>query len=284
MPLEEIGRVLVGDTRTIDRHVTRLIDEATRARKTAAELHTTLHPAEGNIMIEANGPILASAVDQILGATAHHPDHPVLGGVYVEASGGVMTLTATDRFRLATRTMIVGQQEPTELAAVIDGDDLRSALPTIRRQHRVEITSGDNAVLFGPGGMRCRTLSESFPDYRNMLDSLPSAVTRVVVRRSELTKAIENHQGRYLSVVVSGGAVRVSILRSNDGTEIPADVSGPDQTLAFEMTTLYPAIAPVVGPELMLDIAAPHMPVVIRSADDGDLTTLAMPIDPDGVE
>jgi hypothetical protein len=30
----------------------------------------------------------------------------------------------------------------------------------------------------------------------------------------------------------------------------------------------------------MIDIAGPEQPVVIRSADDGDLTTLAMPVAP----
>jgi hypothetical protein len=32
-----------------------------------------------------------------------------------------------------------------------------------------------------------------------------------------------------------------------------------------------------VGPEIMLDISAPDQPVVVRSATDGDLTTLVMP-------
>lgn len=30
----------------------------------------------------------------------------------------------------------------------------------------------------------------------------------------------------------------------------------------------------------MIDIAGPNQPVVIRSADDGDLTTVAMPVAP----
>ena len=35
-----------------------------------------------------------------------------------------------------------------------------------------------------------------------------------------------------------------------------------------------------VGPEVMLDIAGAAQPVVVRSADNGDLTTLVMPVGP----
>ncbi len=289
MPLDAISRVLGGDVETIAQHLTNLIDEVGRARRTAADLHGASDTESRKNVLTLNGPVFAAAIDQILGATGHHPDHPVLGGVYVETAGSVMTLTATDRFRLATRTVVVEQSDSGnlsagDLTAVIDGDDLRAALPAIRARHRVQMAFGDSGVVFGPDTPFCRTLTEQFPDYRSMLESLPAVVTRVVVERSELTKAIEDHQGQYLSLVVTDGTLRVSALGSGDATDVRAVVSGPDVELAFAMTTLYPAITPVVGPELMLDVSGPNMPVVIRSADDGDLTTLAMPIDADGVE
>lgn len=284
MPLEEISRVLGGDVETIGRHLTNLIDEVERARRTAADLHGAPDTESGKKLLILNGPIFAAAIDQILGATGHHPDQPVLGGVYVETVGAVMTLTATDRFRLATRTMVVGQSDSVDLTMVIDGDDLRAALPAVRARHRVEMAFGDSGVVFGPDTPFCRTMAEPFPDYRSMLESLPAVVTRVIVERSELTKAIEDHQGQYLSLVVTDGTLRVSALGSNDATDVPAVVSGPDVELAFAMTTLYPAITPVVGPELMLDVSGPSIPVVIRSANSGDLTTLAMPIDANSVE
>lgn len=64
---------------------------------------------------------------------------------------------------------------------------------------------------------------------------------------------------------------------SNDRHELPATITGSDIDLAFDVTTLLPAIHTALGPDLMLDIAAADHPVVLRSATDGDLTTLAMP-------
>ncbi|MFC4376466.1 hypothetical protein ACFO5K_20425 [Nocardia halotolerans] len=61
---------------------------------------------------------------------------------------------------------------------------------------------------------------------------------------------------------------------------LSATVSGPATTSHFIVTTLYPAVASAIGPDVMLDLTAPDLPVRIRSADDGDLLTLAMPCEP----
>lgn len=62
---------------------------------------------------------------------------------------------------------------------------------------------------------------------------------------------------------------------------ISATVSGPAMTIHFAVTTLYPAVACALGPDVMLDLIAPDMPVRVRSADEGDLSTLAMPSKPE---
>ena len=62
-------------------------------------------------------------------------------------------------------------------------------------------------------------------------------------------------------------------------SDIEATITGAPVDLAFEVTTLYPAVASALGPDVMIDISGTDMPVVVRSADNGDLTTLAMPVD-----
>lgn len=235
-------------------------------------------------MIAVNGPVFADAVEQVLTATAHHSEHPVLGGVYLEASGDSLTLTATDRFRLATRTVVVAHSNSSPWNAIVDGDDLRAVMPEVRQQHRVEVNVDSAGLVFRPGDRHCRTMTEQFPDYRTMLDSLPPVTTRVVVSKNALQKSIEDQQGKHLTLAAEPGRVRMKTLHSAEVIEVPAMVTGPSVEMAFAMTTLYPAISSAVGPEVMVDISGPNLPVVVRSADNGDLTTLAMPVDPNGLE
>lgn len=293
MPLEQIALVLAGDATHIDRHVAHLDGIANRARRSAAEIRATLHPDSNHpndymdrkcIVISVSGPIFADAVDQILTATAHHPEYPVLGGVHVEARGDVLTVTATDRYRLSTRTVVVAHSDSTPWNAVIDGDDLRAAMPDVRREHVVAVNLDDSGIVFGPGGRHCRRLNEEFPDYRSMLDSLPVAVTRVVVSKRSLQRVMEDGRFERWAVATGHGRIRLSEPDSSEFADIPATVTGPDVVITFAMTTLYPAVASAVGPDVMIDISGPTAPVVVRSADDGDLTTLAMPVDPRGSE
>ena len=280
MPLDKVARVLAGDTARIDEHVNILFDDAHRARQAAGDIRAALHPEKGKTMMTVNGPIFANAVEQILTATAHDPDHPVLAGVYLEAQDDVLTLTATDRFRLSTRTIKVGQQVSSTWSVLVDGDDLRSALTAVRQQHRVNLSIGPSGVDFQPSGRHCRTLQEEFPNYRSMLDSLPEVTTRVVLSKAALQKSIENQENKYLTVAVGVDCVRVSAPGSTVYSDIEATTTGEPIDLAFAVTTLYPAVASALGPDVMIDISGPDMPVVVRSADNGDLTTLAMPVDP----
>ncbi|WP_418896277.1 hypothetical protein [Streptomyces cupreus] len=61
---------------------------------------------------------------------------------------------------------------------------------------------------------------------------------------------------------------------------LPATATGQALQICFELTTLYPAVSTAISPDVMPDLRGNDQPVTIRSADRGDLTTLALPIKP----
>jgi DNA polymerase III sliding clamp (beta) subunit (PCNA family) len=229
------------------------------------------------------GPVLAAAVEQILAATGTDSDLPVLAGVRLEATPESLTLTATDRYRLSTRTLVPEQPGSAEWAATVDGADLSAALPEIRGAHSIDIEAGEHSVRFRStdGAVRiCRTLAEPFPDHRGLLAALPAAPTHAVVAKHDLMRALEQQRGRYLRVRTAAGTLTVSGTGGEPPTELAARITGPDSELVFGFTILHPAVATAIGPDVRLDIGGRTDPMVVRSADNGDLTTLAMPADP----
>ncbi|WP_227979617.1 MerR family transcriptional regulator [Nocardia spumae] len=285
MPLDTVARVLESDSdtaaRLVDDHLAGLEQRVQRARERAADIKATLGHRHGRPVATVSGPVFATAVEQILAATVHEPDHPVLSGVHLEVSAEALTLTATDRYRLSTRTLVPDRAHPAEWAATVDGDDLRLAIPEIRRHHRVRLEGSAGSLLFraGPAHTRtCRILPDPFPDHRLLLGSLDTPRTRVVTPRDALVRTLASLRAHHVLLRVSEGEVTVSNPESGPGGPVDATVTGPDIELAFSMTTLYPAIGTAIGPDVMIDIAGAAQPVVIRSADDGDLTTVAMPV------
>lgn len=70
-------------------------------------------------VVRVRGPMLAAAIDQIAAATVLDPDLPVLNSIHLEARGEDLVLTATDRYRLATRTL---RTTPAAVAATPTAD------------------------------------------------------------------------------------------------------------------------------------------------------------------
>ncbi|WP_409185773.1 MerR family transcriptional regulator [Amycolatopsis sp. VS8301801F10] len=276
LPLERVGAVLAAEpaeaARIVDDHVAGLISQVQQAREAAAAVKATLGSPAPAPSVQVTGAVFTAAVEQVLTATTQ--DLPVLNGVHLEVSPEAIVLTATDRYRLSTRTLVPAKPGTAEWTATVDADDLRLAMSWTRRQHDLRLSLRAAGVCFqGDEAERtCRTVADDFPDYRSMLAALPEVLTRAVISRNALVACLERQYTPQIRLDLSAAAVTV-------GTEtLPAAVTGPPISLSFAVSTLHPAISTAVGPDVMLDVAAPHLPVVVRSADDGDLTTLAMPV------
>jgi len=287
MPLAMIEAVLDAGAdeaaRLLDEHVAKIVGDAASARQKAAVIKSALGGNVPGVLIAMlKGPVLADAVEQVLTATAHEPGMTVLAGLHIEASHEAIALTATDRYRLSTRTLVPTRPAEQTWVGTIDGDDLRTALTTVRRSALVRIEAVPHGIwLRTPerDDRHCRLLSEDFPDHRLMLASLGEISTRATVSKDLLLHALEEHPGERVVLHVSGHGVNVRPANDEDASvQLPATVTGEALQIRFEMTTLYPAVSTAIGPDVMFDLRGHDGPVTIRSADRGDLTTLAMPV------
>ncbi|MFC3996864.1 MerR family transcriptional regulator [Nocardiopsis sediminis] len=290
MPLTAVEAVLGAEpgeaSRLIDEHVTRVLGDAAAVQRKAAAITSSLADVPSQPVAALKGPVLADAIEQVLTATTREPRMPVLGGLRVEAAPEAVTLTATDRYRLAMRTVVPAEPAATTTwAATVSGDDLRAAVADIRRSALVRVDATPHGVrlrLAGRDDRHCRLLQEEFPDHRLMLASLPDVTTRVTVAKDLLLGVLEEHPGERISLRATRRGLDVPVAPDgHPGLGAPAAVTGPDVRICFELTTLYPAISTAIGPDLLLDLRGPDLPVTIRSADRGDLTTLAMPVNAD---
>ncbi|MFC9433448.1 MerR family transcriptional regulator [Nocardia sp. NPDC057030] len=278
VPLESISEILSGDVgraeRVLDAHVGELKRRAVAAAVVAESIKRTLS-VDGRVVLPAA--MLAEAFDQVRAAAASNREIPVLAGILLEASGNSLTLTATDRYRLSTRTLVSRDRQGDDWSLVVDGRDLAPIADWLRGPNEIAAAPTDHALLLADadadasgGSLRCRVIDEPFPDYRAVLSGSAPVRTRVLTPRTPLLELLENESP---TVQLEVGPTGITV----SGKHLSATVTGSTIDLFFEVTTLLPAINTALGPDLMLDIAAADHPVVIRSATDGDLTTLAMP-------
>ncbi|MFF8265027.1 MerR family transcriptional regulator [Streptomyces virginiae] len=289
MPLAVVEAVLGSGadeaSRLLDEHVAKVVGKAAAVQQKAAVIKSALGDAPGLPITAVKGPVLAAAVEQVLTATAHERGIAELAGVRIEASHEAVTLTATDRYRLSTRTLVPAEAPRQTWAGTVNGDELRAAVAEIRRSPLVRLEAVSNGIWFRVDdreGQHCRLLPAEFPDYRLMLASLGEVSTRAAVSKDLLLRALEEQPGERVALHVADHAVNVaSADDEHSGITLPATATGRPLRICFELTTLYPAVSTAIGPDVLLDLRGHDQPVTIRSADRGDLTTLAMPIKSD---
>ncbi|OZM70326.1 hypothetical protein CFN78_25725 [Amycolatopsis antarctica] len=288
MPLDRVAEVLAAGAQAasaiIDEHLAHPADRVERARATAAAVRAALAPASGPPPVRLGGAVFTHAVEQVLTATIHEPGLPVLNGVHLEARADGLVLTATDRYRLSTRTLVVELPGGEGWSVTADADGLRLLMPWTRRQHSLAVhpSGGGLRIATDTEARDCRTLAATFPDWRLLLASLPETRTRALIGRDALRRVLEEQPERRVRFRLPAGGAAVTVRSAGAETRsIPAVLTGPAIDIDFDLPSLYPAISTAVGPDVLIDLAAPDLPVVVRSAADGDLTTLVMPLAPD---
>lgn len=282
MPLTTIGRVFAADVeeavRMIDAHLARVATGAARIRQAAVTLEASLAATPRLVLCELAGPVLAAAVDQVLATTVDDPERPVLGGVRLEADPDAISLTSTDRYRLSTRTLVPAHPSASSWAGTLTGEDLKATASRLRRSPMVTLEAGERTLglRFADGSVAyCRLLAHTFPEYRLLIRSLAAVTHRVTVAAPQLLKALEHQAPERVGLHVAHGRPR--LLLAGAVLALDGSATGPDLTIWFELTTLYPALSHVLGSEVMLDLRGADQPATVRSADDGDLTVLVMP-------
>ncbi|MER5214013.1 MerR family transcriptional regulator [Streptomyces sp. NPDC002838] len=294
MPLTDASAVLDG-TREEARAV--LAEHAHRARETAESARVAIEQilrelpgGAAGTKVRLGGAELASAVRQVAPAVvsgAGQADYPVLGCVLLEVHREEVRLVATDRYRLAVRAL-----RPTSTEGIrsdpchvlVDVRELKDAASWAMRLPNVDMEVDEQGVrLRGDGAARdLPTVDGTFPEYRMILDDLPTPRHRVIADRAALRTVIAD-AGYEGPVTLHAEEQRLELTSHGSGTSgLAAICTGPPVRVAFDPAVLVPALDAGVGPDVLLEISSPVQPVVVRSADQGSFTTLVMPVEGTG--
>jgi DNA polymerase-3 subunit beta len=231
----------------------------------------------------------AAAVAQVAVAAGRDDTLPVLTGVRVEIEGENLTLAATDRYRLAVRTLTWRPEEPgLSATALVPARTLAETAKALTGGAEVTLalatgSAGDGMIGFegGPAGSLRRTTSRllegEFPKYRSLLPSESSATAEVPTL--QLVEAVK----RVALVAARNAPVRLGF--SADGLVLEAGGADDAQAserlecgweggeplqIAFNPAYLLDGLAAVDSDATTLSFTGPTRPAVLTGKRDGD--------------
>jgi DNA polymerase III subunit beta len=243
------------------------------------------------------GDVFSQAVAQVSVAASRDETLPILTGVRVEIEGETVTLLATDRYRLAMRTLLWRPTSPdasaialvrartlTEVSKALGaGSDITLALAT---------GSGNEMIGFEAGGRHTTSLlvDGEYPKVRALFPE--SSPTYAVVATTALTEAVKRvslvaERNTPVRLSFTDGAITLEAGQGEDAQAseaVEAALVGDDLAIAFNPQFLLDGLAALGAPYARLSFTVASKPAVISGqgepdgADDPSYRYLLMPV------
>jgi DNA polymerase-3 subunit beta len=300
------GRLLADITRSLPGQPVELATDGARVQLTCGsarfalptlplEEYPTL-PSMPSVAGTIGSDAFAAAVASVAVAAGRDDTLPVLTGIRVELDGEEVTLAATDRYRLAVRTLRWKPADPSlQATALVPARTLAEAAKSLTAGAEVTLAlaaGGTGEGLLGLTGaerrMTTRLLDGEFPKYRSLLPESSSATATVdaaaltdAVRRVSLV-ASRTSPVR-LSFSTEGVVLEAGGLDEAEAAEsLPSTFDGEPLTIAFNPAYLLDGLGAIDSDEARLSFTGPTKPAVLtgKAGDDGagDYRYLLMPV------
>lgn len=238
---------------------------------------------------EISGGELAESLGQVAFATAFSETQPELSGVLFSFEGKTLRLAATDRYRLAEKTL--------SLTAAVEGEQKviipNRAVGELQRilsdnPKNTEIIISDNQILFRTAGAELisRLIEAQYPDYQQIIPK--SFLTTMEVSSKELSAALKvsglfaqdnNNVGLEIRQE-SNTLVLKSISQSagSNTSEIVGKVEGQDNSIIFNYRYILECLNHIKQDKVVLKIINSSSPALIEPVESMGYRYLVMPI------
>lgn len=231
---------------------------------------------------------LAETIERVARAASRDEVRPILTGVLVMASEHVLTMVATDSYRLSVKHTELEQPIAEQLEANVPARALRelSRIVSADSVETVELVLRPNQVLFRAAGvvLSSRLIEGQFPSYRQLIpESFEHEIRLPREELLEVTRRVSPLAQRNapLKLGLAEGELTVSAETPEVGDaseSMPAPFEGEPMEIAFNPEFLIAGIESIDSEELVLRLSSPLRPGLLQPVDRDDFSYLVMPI------
>jgi DNA polymerase-3 subunit beta len=255
-----------------------------RLRTLAVADFPDLPSLDGATRITLPHAVLAGTVARVLRAAATDLSRPVYTGVRIAIDDDVLSVTATDGYRLASaRTGLEVRADSLDI--LVPARALAEVMRITRGAQVVELAVTANLIRFSVPGFEvtARLLDGRPPDHEHILSA--SFAHRARVPRTDLLRAVDRaalvaDRGTPVELAFDGGELRVRSRSADlgDGDErVTAQSGGPTLRVGFNARYLREGLDLVEGDEVWFELNDAIRPVVLRGTRE-DFAYLVAPL------
>ncbi len=309
--VEEEGRITV-PARLLSEYVASLdespcrmeVEERTQIlRISNAAQRTNLHgidavefppiPArESEPAVEVDAAQFQLGVAQTSVAASGDEQTPVLTGVLLHIEGERMTMVATDRHRLAVKTLAVEIREAgLHTGSVIVparhlGEVARAVNPS-RPKLGIAFSDNRNQIFFRLRDIEIasRLIEGNYPNYAQVIPSQSSTTvvlpTALLLKSARTASVLARDAANPLRLHAGSGELELRAQTAEVGDHdapLPATVEGDDVQVSFNARYLLDALQAIDAEEVQLGFNGPLQPAAFRPHGRDDFLSVIMPV------
>lgn len=255
------------------------------------------HDLSNAILLEAS--LLREMIQATAFAASSDQARPVLEGVQLSLNGNILSMAATDGFRLAVKKATLATGVGSN-QVIIPASSLKEAVRILSAtkpdQVSLLIPQKGSQVVLRAGNVQLisQLIDGRFPDYQIIVPK--GYKTRTVLATADLLKAckqaaiIAREGGNVIQLRLTPGEEqtgKVTVLAESGDTgesevELPATITGPEVTIAFNVKFLQDGLEAIRTKNVVIETNTHNTPAVIRPAGEEEYLYILMPMHVDG--
>lgn len=230
---------------------------------------------------------LADAVQRVGCAVSKDESRIILTGIYFSVKDGVVTLAATDSYRLSVAEIKAPNTEVNDFTAIIPGKTFEEVCRLAQSAKTISIGFSDNQVVmqFGETIFISRKIEGTYPNYKQLIpvdhevsiqidtQTLITSIKRVAILAQSHTPIKFQISAENQNVTISTNSADVG----GASEVIPAEIDGPSVDIAFNHQYILNGLNMIKG-ETIIELQNSLKPGILKSTEIENFLYLAMPV------
>lgn len=246
----------------------------------------------------AQASAVKNAISQVIFATPASETRLELSGVLFVFAGGLLTIAATDSYRLAEKRIQIKSNNEEEKKIIVPAKTLQELLRVLsvnlddevaENSREIKFYISDNQILFTYGATELvsRLIEGQYPDYQQIIPT--SSKTKIVIDRQELIRAVKmaslfskaGINDVNLDFPLDKNQAVISSVSGQTGeniTNLEAKVTGQENSIVVNYRYLLEGLSNIEKEMVKIEIIDGNTPCLIRPEQDESYLYIIMPI------
>jgi DNA polymerase-3 subunit beta len=261
----------------------------TKIKCISADEFPTISSIEEQVSYQMDKEGLPDSIHQVSFAASHTNTRPVLSGMYWEVDGDLLTLVATDSFRLSEKKIRLSEPVSQAAHCIIPTRAILEFARLCEKDtvEKVGITFGKNQVQFKVGSIELysRLIEGNFPPYRQILPrsirtstSLGTSDQVLAVKRVNLFAKENNNK---VTFDFQPNTLRISTPATQVGEEegeLPISLDGEPGAIALNSEFVLDVLSHLGADQVEIGINDSKSPAVFKAVGKDDFVHIIMPL------